>query len=221
MEFLLPLIWGIYSFIAEANGEEEFCSRPRIADLAEITVDKFLVGSIIKYQCVSGYLRSSGSTGYFECANNSGQLEWTNKGPVPFRCIKPEEEAGIPYESKDANQSDYTDSCGHKSVPNATANVALGRYLLGQELLYRCQQGCEPGPGCSGTITCVLLNGKAHWGKKGGDCVSTAEPSPALEQTPSSKPVPRDWLVTAAAASCAALVIAGILVAWIVGRKLR
>nr|XP_033815134.1 uncharacterized protein LOC117367041 [Geotrypetes seraphini] len=239
MELLSPLIWGFSSFIVGARGEKAFCTPEHTAKFAKITIEKFVVGSTVQFECLPGYKRSPGSTGYLTCKNISGQIQWTHRKRA-FQCIdnKTISEVKQNAEAKDSNN--FTDYCGN-SITHARANVTTGKYALGQELLFVCKYGCESSHRCSGTIGCIHEKGTTVWGKPSRECLEPGpeEPNPSPE-TPSSdhvvtliaagpeEPIPSpetpssDLVVTfVVAASSIAVLIIGILLTRILCRKQR
>ncbi|XP_030072556.1 uncharacterized protein LOC115478993 [Microcaecilia unicolor] len=177
----------------------EICTPESIVKFAEITIEKFILDSIIKVDCLPGYKRSAGSTGYFQCKNSSGKMQWINNAKA-LKCIGniTTSEDKQNAEEETSNRYNITDYCGSKSIKHARVNIIAGKYPPGQELLYVCKHGCKSSPQCSGTIRCIQEKGMTLWEKPSRECVDSGpeDPSPS-PKTPSPDLVPRVTLITA------------------------
>ncbi|XP_030072557.1 uncharacterized protein LOC115478994 [Microcaecilia unicolor] len=184
--------------------QAEICTPESIVKFAEITIEKFILDSIIKVDCLPGYKRSAGSTGYFQCKNSSGKMQWINNAKA-LKCIgnittsedkqNAEEETSNRYNitgPEDPSPSPKTPS------PDLVPRVTL--ITAGPE---------DPSPSLK-TPSSDLVP-RVTFITAGPE-----KPSPSLK-TPSSDLVP--WVTFIAAASSAVALVIGILLVWILCGK--
>ncbi|XP_043944749.1 uncharacterized protein LOC122815941 isoform X2 [Protopterus annectens] len=165
MELILKILVAVY--FQKCLAQSEKCSALDSINtsqlmLVDVSIGKYMVRSIIMYECFSGYKREAGRSSVTKCEHMNGTVKWTHS---LFNCIK-SNKASVPqrifitHEEKNANsetQNWEKDYCG-APTPVANAYIKLMSSPVGQEIFYNCPAGFAIKPGTSGLSRCT--NGK-------------------------------------------------------------
>ncbi|XP_074840287.1 interleukin-2 receptor subunit alpha isoform X2 [Carettochelys insculpta] len=145
------------------------CPAPLYLESAEITIDKFMVGSKVQYPCEPGYKSTVGQANFIVCNNDNGFIHWTTSASVCTGHFSDasQQSGGTPQRSAPENPvtivpSDAAGYCGMpKPVEYATDRVM--EYTVGQELHYKCLSGYDAQPPTSDISVCKEEGGKIFW----------------------------------------------------------
>ncbi|XP_010193439.1 PREDICTED: interleukin-2 receptor subunit alpha-like, partial [Mesitornis unicolor] len=157
-------------------------------EFADVTAERYPLGTRLYYECVSGYKRRSGQYLGIRCQNTQQKTSGDYKGLASwdykeFECVeekillstaplmelnstqKLERNTQSPMSQKRENlsESNQKDFCGPpRTVPHASLSLNR-RYYVGQVLYFKCQSGYDKRPPTSGTRSCKKVNGKIRW----------------------------------------------------------
>ncbi|NXL51618.1 I15RA protein, partial [Podilymbus podiceps] len=149
-------------------------------EFADVTAERYPLGTKLYYKCDSGYERRSGQYLGIRCKNIQQVASWVYK---EFECIdkkillsmaptmeldftqKPERKTESPAPQKRENLSEFDqkDFCGPpKTIPHASLSPDK-QYYVGQVLHFKCQSGYDKRLPTSGTRRCEKVNDKIIW----------------------------------------------------------
>ncbi|XP_078533330.1 uncharacterized protein LOC144819223 isoform X2 [Lissotriton helveticus] len=180
MKLLMLFISLIFMHALCTKGQKQLCPPPNTSAFAELSTDRYVVGSSVYYNCNGNYSREPGTSSHFRCLNNSGRVEWTHD--TQFKCTRQNNDTNqrtrkndtCPVDSeKEGNSQALEGYCAPKSIKHATINISKGKYPVGQELHYWCDTACTTWLELSGVMKCVHCNGKTFWDKAGRECIDT------------------------------------------------
>ncbi|NXG78117.1 IL2RA protein, partial [Baryphthengus martii] len=156
------------------------CPRLQRIEFADITGEKYLLGTKLYYQCDRGYMRRSGQYEGIRCERVQQIASWVYS---KFECIdekillstaptmelnftqKPERkiQSSAPQRGENISEFDQKDFCGPpKTIPHASLSLRE-QYYVGQVLHFKCQSGYDKRSPTSGTSTCKKERGKIIW----------------------------------------------------------
>ncbi|NWQ81873.1 I15RA protein, partial [Columbina picui] len=155
----------------------EQCPAPPWTEFADVSAERYPVGTKRYYECDSGYTRKSGQYPGIQCKEKQGFASWAYKD---FECIdekkllstaptveldstqKPERKTQSPAPQKQQNLSEFNFCGPPKTIPHAYLSPRV-QYYVGQALHFKCQSGYDKRPPTSDTSTCMEVNGKITW----------------------------------------------------------
>ncbi|KAJ1162924.1 hypothetical protein NDU88_003388 [Pleurodeles waltl] len=183
MKLLMLFTWMIVMYTLSCKGQKQLCAPPNASAFAELSTDRYVVGSSVYYSCNINYFRQPGASSRFTCSNNSGHVDWAyDKYATQFKCTRQSNDVDQrtrksttgPLDSENEENSLVLEGyCAPKSINHARINIAKGTYPVGQELHYRCNTACTKWLELSGVMKCVHCNGKIFWDKVDSECIDT------------------------------------------------
>ncbi|XP_039372414.1 interleukin-2 receptor subunit alpha isoform X4 [Mauremys reevesii] len=164
MELIFLFLWGLLrSGEADGHGNGK-CSTPHYIEFAEITIDRVMVGSKVRYMCEAGYRRIIGKSNLIVCTNDTGLIHWTTKASV---CEQDSRATSQPSERKPEYPVTIvpSDTAGYCGIPSPVEHTTprVTEYAVGQELHYKCLRGYDARPPTSDISTCKEEHGKTFW----------------------------------------------------------
>ncbi|XP_042326086.1 interleukin-2 receptor subunit alpha-like [Sceloporus undulatus] len=184
--FGLVLIWGAFqSALGAGKGE---CPTPKTIGFAEYFAEWYVVGTRLRYECQAGFKRPAGKGNNINCENRSAQAQWTCRSPpvctaaselIHRSARQPSvgDCEGSSNSSQTPTQQMMKGVCGvPKPLKHATTKVF--KYVVGQELQYRCLDGYRAWTPISEVITCEDSNGRVEWSKLSLHCTNDSSSVP-------------------------------------------
>ncbi|KAM9170620.1 interleukin-2 receptor subunit alpha [Pangshura tecta] len=183
MELIFLFLWGLLRSGEAAGHGNGKCVTPHYIEFAEITIDRVVVGSKVRYKCEAGYRRRIGESNFIVCTNDTGLIHWTTKASV---CEWDSSATSQQSERKPENPvtivpSDTAGYCGIPSpVEHATPKVT--DFAVGQELHYKCLRGYDARPPTFDISTCKEEHGKTFWTKLSLLCTNDSKSEEEMTQ---------------------------------------
>ncbi|XP_034608315.1 interleukin-2 receptor subunit alpha [Trachemys scripta elegans] len=183
MELVFLFLWGLLRSGAATGHGTGKCSAPHYIEFAEITIDRIMVGSKVRYKCEAGYRRILGESNFIVCINDTGLIHWTTKASVcePDSGATSQQSERKPENPVTIVPSDTAGYCGIPS-PMEHATPTVTHYAVGQELHYKCLSGYNARPPTSDISTCKKERGKTFWTRLSLLCTNDSKSGEEMTQ---------------------------------------
>ncbi|XP_069618450.1 uncharacterized protein [Ranitomeya imitator] len=162
----------------------ELCHYPSDLAITNLTAEKFLVGSLLTFNCDPDYFAGFTDDFSYTCDNSNGVVRWMSEDchchkvhgrTTNIQIGKESSNCEVPTNVNETITKDY---CGPiPSVINAQLDLSQSKFPIGQELHYRLKCDHLDDNRTHGVVRCQDSSGSVDWIKLYDECINKSKGS--------------------------------------------